>query len=219
MTLILTALCKSGICVCADKRNRTWNSNGSVRHEDNLDKIYEFNDIPLIIFNHGVNKFGNRSWEDICSDYESSYRWQGLSLKSISDGFKDFVENSILQQLRQNIQKYPNIEGVSKCAFVLCGLDQLNKKFEFYELHWDPKFTLSFWNDTRLIGSGEGYKKYLESYLIKHSQSNTVEHWRKMNVAQAKKRLIKLFELAVNKQKRSGGDVFSDTYNIKCLSN
>lgn len=218
MTLILTALCKNGVCVCADKRSRTWNSSGNKKHQDDLNKIYLFNNAPIIIFNHGVNKFNNKYWNTLCSEYENTDRWRGKSLRLISIDFKSYIENDVLRQLHQNIQNIPNLNSVSKASFALCGKDLLSNRFEFYELHWAPEFSSNFWCDTRLIISGEGYKKYLESYLTKNKQSNTVECWGAMNTIQAKEELKRLFSIAVDNRKQSGGDEFSDSFDIECVS-
>lgn len=218
MTLILTALCKNGICVCADKRSRTWTDGVLRRVEDNLNKIYKFNDISLIIFNHGVNKFNSQSWRKLCSDYENSNRWRDKAIEQISEDFKDFIEDGVVRQLERNIQSMPNVSGIQQAAFVLCGKNVDNNNFEFYELRWSPEFIVTSWKDTRIIGSGEGYKKYLEQHLIDNSQSNTVEFWGSINTTKATKRLKELFSIAIDNRSNSEGDEFSDNYDIKCIT-
>lgn len=216
MTLILTALCKNGICVCADKRVKTW-TGGTLKIEDNLNKIYRFNDIPLIVFNHGVNKFNNKSWREFCSDYDNSNRWKDKTIKLISEDFKSFIENDIVQQLRSNIQNMPNVSSVQNTAFVLCGRNIKDNIFEFHELYWSPKLTVNSWKDTRLICSGEG-SKYLEEYLDNNSQSNTVEFWKTKNTDQAKEKIEELFSIAVSKRNQLNGDEFSDDYDVECIN-
>lgn len=217
MTLILTALCKNGICVCADKRSRTWTDGVLRRTEDNLNKIYKFNNTPLIIFNHGVNKFNNKLWREFCSDYESSSRWRDKVIELISEDFKNFIEDNVVRQLEHNIRNMPNVSNIQQAAFVLCGKNVDNNNFEFYELYWSPEFTAISWKDTRLVCSGEGYDKYLKQYLIDNSQSNTVQFWGAKNTTQAKEELKKLFSIAVEERKRLGGDEFSDNYDIECI--
>lgn len=216
MTLILTALCKNGICVCADKRIKTW-TNGVWKIEDSLNKIYKFSGIPLIIFNHGVNKFNNKSWREFCSDYDSSNRWRNKTIQSISKDFKNFIENDIVRQLRVNAKSMPGVDSVQKTAFVLCGKNIKDNTFEFHELYWSPNFMSNSWEDTRLICSGEGYNKYLEQYLNDNSQSNTVEFWKTKDIEQARERIEELFSIAVSKKHESNGDEFSDNYDIECI--
>lgn len=217
MTLILTALCKNGICVCADKRSRTW-SGGREVNTDNFKKIFQFKGSPIIIFNHGVNKFNGKSWDVLCSEYESTNRWRNKNLRDIALDFKDSIEVDLLKQLCQNANNFPGNVSVTTSAFVICGKDLQGGKFEFYELHWSPKYSFGSWADTRIIGSGEGYKKYLESYLLSNSQSNSVEHWGAVNTTQAKEELKNLFAIALKEQRRLGGCTFSDNFDIKCIT-
>lgn len=164
------------------------------RNEDNLNKIFRFKDIPIIIFNHGVNKVNNKFWDTYCSDYELSNKWKGKSLKEIALDFKEFVEKELLRQLSQNAINFPGNKNVTVSAFVVCGKDLSNNRFEFYELHWSHKLSFSSWADTRLIGSGEGYEKYLDDYLRKHPQSNSIEFWGSIDTTKAKEELKKLFQ-------------------------
>lgn len=216
MTLILTTLCKDGICVCADKRNRTWDSSGNKINEDSLNKIFRFKDAPFLMFNHGVNKFGNDNWRSLCSEYESTECWKAKKLKDIALDFKKFVEKRILNQLIQNAKNFPDNASVRASAFVLCGKDLLTNRLEFHEMFWSPKFTFTSWQDTRLIGSGEGYKNYLEEYLRLSSEQNSVEYWGSLNLYQVREKLKQLFSIAIQEQKKKNGDDFSENYDIEC---
>jgi hypothetical protein len=217
MTLILTALCKNGICICADKRSITWTNGVLDKIEDNLNKLYKFNEIPLIIFNHGVNKFNNKSWETLCTGYEKSDRWKNKSLKEIVDDFKDFVNEDIVRQLNININNMPNVVGVRQTNFVLCGKDLSSGKYGFYELRWSPEYSSNSWQDTRLIVSGEGYEKYLKQHLLNNSQLNTAEVWGTRTVQQAISELKKLFSIALDNRKKVGGNEFSDNFDTEYL--
>ncbi|MGA2911752.1 MAG: hypothetical protein ABSE17_03935 [Candidatus Levyibacteriota bacterium] len=218
MTLILTALCKNGICICADKRSKTWNDGVLNKIEDNLKKIYKFKGAPLIIFNHGVNKFNNKLWWDFCLDYENSDRWRGKTLELISGDFKEFIKDAVTLQLKQNAQNMPNLSNLHNAAFVLCGKNLEDNNFGAYELRWSPDFKINYWRDTRLIGSGEGYEKYLKQYLIDNSQSNTIEFWGSIDIIQAKRELIKLFSIATERRKKLSGDEFSDDFDIEYIT-
>ncbi len=217
MTLILTALCKNGICVCADKRNIVKRIGGNTIVSDNFRKIYQFNNKPLMIFNHGVNQFHNKYWNEYCLDYEKSDRWQNKSLKLVSEDFKNFIENDVRQQLLSNIQNLTEVSGIRNSAFALCGKDSYNNNFEFYEFYWSPDLKRIYWNDTRLICSGEGFDKYLKDYLININQKYTVEYWGTINTVQAKEELKKLFSIAVDKKKQLHGDEFSDDFDLGIL--
>ena len=218
MTLILTALCKDGICVCADKRSQTWTNGILEKTEDNLNKIYKFKNAPLFIYNHGVNKFNGKSWDWFSSEYEKKNQWVGRDLELICSDFKNFIEKDILQQLEINTKSQPNTENVARAAFVLCGKNFSNNKFEFHELYWSPKFTHTSWIDTRLIGSGIGYERYLNDYLMANSGSTTTEFWGASNTILAKEELKKLFLVAVDKKRQSNGNEFSDNYDLECIT-
>lgn len=221
MTLILTALCKNGICICADRRFQIKHNNGSVENRDDYHKIYKFTNNSLIIYNHGVNKFNDKYWDTYCSDYEKSNRWLGKNLKQIVDDFKDFIEKHVLLQLRFNIQDLATLTGVNASGFVLCGKTELDNKYELYDLFWDPSFKPFIWNTTGLVGSGDGYKTCLHNYLLslgRNARVNSIEFWGSLNIDEAKKELIKLFSLAVNKKVHSGVDNFSDQFDIEYIS-
>jgi hypothetical protein len=217
MTLILTALCKNGVCVCADKRSKKFLSDSSFKIDDTLKKIHKFEDAPLIIFNHGINNFGSKSWKDLSTDFENSNEWREKDLNSISRSLRSFIEDTVVQQLEYYIRTMPNNKDIQQAAFVLCGKDPISNNYEFYELYWSPMFQLGVWKDTRLICSGEG-EKYLRQYLTADSASNSVQFWRKANTQAAREKLKKLFSIALTEQKRLGGEEFSDNFDIKCIS-
>ncbi len=217
MTLILTALCKNGLCVCADKRNRTWSGNTEV-NVDNLSKIFRFKKAPIIMFNHGVNKFNGKFWDILCSEYEQTDRWKNKKLKDIAIDFKDFIEQDLLNQLDQNAKNFPGNASVTTSAFVICGKDLQSGRFEFFELFWSPAYSFSSWADARLIGSGEGYKKYLENYLNEHPQSNSTVFWGSKNTVQVEEELKRLFSIASNEQKNARGDDFSENFDTECIT-
>lgn len=220
MTLILTALCKNGICVCADKRNRTWGS-GTTVNVDNLKKIFRLRNTPIIIFNHGVNKFNGKFWDVFCAEYEQAGRWENKSLEDIALDFREFIEAELLRQLSQNARNFLGNASVTTSAFVICGRDLHSGRFEFYELFWSPAYYFTSWTDTRLIGSGEGYKKYLENYLQNNPQENvnSIEFWGCIDTTQALEELKKLFSIALNSQKTDNGDDFSENYDTESITN
>ncbi|MFA6097412.1 MAG: hypothetical protein WC788_07345 [Candidatus Paceibacterota bacterium] len=218
MTLILTALCKDGICICADKISQTWRNGVLIKTEDNLNKIYRFKSIPLVIFNHGINKFDNKSWDMLCCEYEKTGHWKDKTLEQISCNFKIFIEGTVVHQLVSNLQCMPNTESIKISAFVLCGKDNFSNNFEFYELCWDPDFKFNCWKDKRIIGSGEGYEKYLKKYLIYNAKLFSVEFWACINTKRAKEELKKLFFIAKKSRDKVGGDEFSDNHDIECIT-
>lgn len=216
MTLILTALCKNGVCVCADKRYKIGGSGEPIRFEDNHKKIYKFKTIPLIIFNHGVNRFGNKFWEQFCTDYEQSNQWVGKDLIQIADSFKDFMENVVKDELAKNR------EGANGTGFVLCGKTTQDNKFKIKELFWKLESNEIHFTPRRhkhnLVGSGVAYEKYLDGLIRGNETLNKDYYWGKMKTDMAEKELGKLFSIAVKEKERLRGDEFSDNFDIECIS-
>ena len=212
MTLILTAICKDDIYVCADTRyeDKKW-GNG---FKDGFDKIHKFASYPLIIFNHAVNKFGEKYWNDYCLDYERSGRWKSKNLESISEDFKGFIESVVLQQLDFNMKQWPDDGNARKSGFVLCGKNFQNNAFEIYEFFWNPKPELPQcypWKGIRLNGFGTGYDNYL-----KNDVRNFID-WDTFNHSQIKNQLEKLFSLARERRNSKDGKEFSNDSNIKSV--
>lgn len=216
MTLILTAICKDDIYVCADTRyvDQKWD-NG---FKDDFDKIHKFDSYPLIIFNHGVNKFGEKYWNEFCLDYERTGGWKSKSLDLISEDFKKFIEPTVKQQLDFNVKLQPNDSDVRKSGFVVCGKNIKNNKLEMYEFFWNPQPELPGmypWNGIRLNGFGTGYDAYLKSDLS--SKPEKFIDWNTFNRAQIKNELERLFSIARERKNRRGGKEFSDNFIIKSL--
>lgn len=210
MTLILSALCKDGICVCADRRYIIKDQNGSKRFEDNHNKIYKFKDIDLIIFNHGINRFSGKSWRQLCANYESSKRWPRQDLIQIADDFKDFVDAEVSSELKKKQDDF--------VGFVICGKTPHDSKFKIKEYFWslDSSNKLQCQpvrHKGGLVRTGTG-AKYLEKYINSNGNLNTIDYWRKMSIFQAAKELKNLFEFAVKEKKRLAGKGFSDKCDI-----
>jgi len=206
MTLILTALCKDGICVCADTRyvDKKWTKG----FKDGFDKIFKFKSCPLIIFNHGVNRFNNKYWDEYCLEYEQLGQWIGKDLIQIADNFKDFINDDVERELKKS-KAESNVSG-----FVLCGKTPNNAKFKIKELYWSlapegVNFKPIRWKKN-IIGSGNGYIKYLHDLMKTDEKMNKDRYWKSMNINRAKKELGKLFSIAVEKKKDSRGEEFSD---------
>lgn len=214
MTLILTALCKDGICVCADTRyvDQKWDKG----FKDGFNKIHKFESYPLIIFNHGVNKFNNKYWDELCSEYERLNQWLGKGLIDIADDFRNFIKNDVESELKKG-KAQSNVSG-----FVLCGKTPKDTKFKIKELYWSlgsggVSFRPIRWKHN-LIGSGVGYEKYLDSLIRGNEKLNKDKYWKKMKVTQAEKELKELFDIAVAEKNRRGEDEFSDSPYIKCIT-
>ncbi|MBI4035735.1 hypothetical protein HY383_02210 [Candidatus Daviesbacteria bacterium] len=217
MTLILTALCKNGICVCADKRNRRRYKNGLVQNNDGFNKIYKFASIPLMIFNHGVNEFGNKSWEKLCFEYENSNQWNNKSLKHISEDFRNLIEKDVHEQLKRNMHIFPN---EVTAFFDLCGKNSQNNSYEVHELFWSIDTTgLHFSSSVHrgFVRSGDG-KECLDDYIVQNGKMNTIDYWDNLDITQARNTLRELFTFAVEEKKRLGKDEFSDDFDIECVT-
>ena len=212
MTLILTAICKDDICVCADTRyeDKKWD-NG---FKDGFDKIHKFASYPLIILNHGINKFGERYWNEICTDYERLGRWKGKNLDLISEDFKDYIESVVLQQIEFNMKHWPDNSDVRRSGFALCGKNLQSNDFEIYEFFWNPKPELPEhypWRGARLNGFGTGYDTYLKNDISSLINRNAFNH------IQIKSELERLFSIARERKNRKGGKEFSDDFSIKSI--
>lgn len=175
MTLILTAIHKDDICICADTRYEDEKWPGG--YKDGFDKIYKFASYPLIIFNHGVNQFNGKYWDFFCREYEKSGEFLGKNLDEISEKFKEFIEPVVKQQLDFNIKNRPSDTNVRKSGFAICGKNNKNNRFEIYELFWEPQFKLPktypmypWGGDQRLNGFGIGYDNYLKDNLNRKTE-------------------------------------------------
>lgn len=216
MTLILTALCKNGISVCADKREKIRHKNGLVEVKNDLYKIHKFTKIPLIIYNHGVNKFNNKSWETLCLDYESSNRWNNKNLEQISEDFRDFVDANVKKQLEFNLYNFPNAADLRKSFFNLSGKNPQDNGFEMFELSWSIDSAGQHFESNLhrgFVRSGDG-KECLDNYIAQHGEMDTIDYWENMDIAQAENVLIKLFSIAIEGKKRLGRDDFSDDFDV-----
>lgn len=217
MTLILAAICKDDICVCADTRyvDEKWAGG----FKDGFDKIYKFKTYPLIIFNHAVNKFGGKYWSEFCLDYERSGKWEVKNLDSISEDFKNFIELAVKQQLDINIKQQPNDSNVRKSGFVVCGKNTQNNELEMYEFFWNhqPELPGMYpWSGVRLNGFGTGYDAYLKSDLGRNPDKFV--NWDTFNKGQIKSELERLFSVARERKNQNGGDEFSNDFNIKSIT-
>lgn len=214
MTLILSTIYKNGICVCADKRNVEF----SRVTNNNLYKIYPFKKIPLIIYNHGVNKFNNKMWNEYCLEYEKRNKWIHYKFIGICGNFKKFIEGYIHQELKRNFRDGLPRE-YTKSSFVFCGKTGQDAKFKIRELSWSfgsNGFELQSENKGKITLSGKG-EKCLKTYLDKNRDIFTNEYWENLDKVKAKEELEKLFSVAVKEKNKSCDDTFSDDFDMVCM--
>lgn len=215
MTLILTAIGKNGISVCADKRYRTKNIDGSVINNDANHKIFEFSNIPIVILNHGINKFKNRDWKDYCSDYETSGRWKGKNQYQIVYDFKDFIEKIVTDEL--NLYKNEKYA----IGFLVCGRTPQDTKYKINELFWIIENGLISFQVLRhkgLIKTGDdNAKRDVEYSISNNNRINTEDYWKSMKPMCMENELKRIFLLAVGEKRKRGGDEFSDEFETKCI--
>ena len=185
--------------------------------QDNLYKIYSFKKIPLIIYNHGVNKFNNKMWDEYCSEYENLNKWIYYKAGGICENFRKFIEKNIEQELKRNFQN--NLpDGYRKSFFVFCGKTNRDPNPEIHELYWSYNSDGLRFRRTRqekMVQSGDG-KKYLYEYLDKNKNINTNKYWEILDITQAKKELEILFLEAVKNKKQLSGNEFSDSFDLEC---
>lgn len=215
MTLILSTAHKNGVCVLADKRNIT--SNGTIN--DNLYKIYKFGKIPLIIYNHGVNKFNNKTWEEYCHDYENKNKWIHYNFIGICSNFKKFIEENIRQELETNFNNKLS-EEYTKSGFVFCGKTIRDAGFKIRELFWSfdsDGLNVEEKNHGNLVLSGDG-QECLKPYLDINKNIFTNEYWENLDETHAAEELKKLFLVGMeSKNNQLCADEFSDEFDIECI--
>ena len=186
--------------------------------DDNYNKLYRFGSLPLIIFNHGVNKFNNKIWNDFCLDYEKSNEWDGLNLNDMCNNFKYYINDDVRKELKKNYNSHRSLEYLVS-AFVFCGKANRNTKNKIIELFWSYESRqLEFQRikHENLTRSGSG-GKYLDEYLQSHSQIDTNEYWANLDIKEATEKLKNLFLIAVENKKNVGGDEFSDEFNFDSI--
>lgn len=218
MTLILSTICENGhgLCICADKRSK-W-PNGTTK--DNFYKLYSFKNLPLIIYNHGVNRFGDETWDHYCSEYEGLNSWKDHhNLNDITEDFRKFIENNIREELKKNFDN--KLSEYTKSFFDFCGSTRRDKMFRIFELFWsfqDGMLKLERPKFGNLVCSGDG-KRYLDNYFQRNLRIYTNEYWADLNIIQAKEELKNLFLVAAEEKNRLGGEEFSDDFDIECIPN
>jgi len=211
MTLILTAITKKGMCVCADKRYKIIAGDGSIKLEDTHNKIYKFQKIPYTILNHGINKIDGKDWRVYCSKYENSGRWEKKSHFQIVNDFKDFIENNVEKELSRYKDGKKHAIG-----FLLGGKPPSESKYKVNELHWlleSNKIKFEIKKHQFFVITGDS-KVCLDAYLNSHPELLTDTYWKSHKLNQAEKELTGLFNLAINEKAKLCHDDFSDDYDI-----
>lgn len=212
MTLILTALCKNGICVCADRRYTIKDNNGSVKFEDNHNKIYKFNKIPFMILNHGINRIKDRDWKIYCSKYEETNRWKGKNQFQITNDFLSFVEKEVVEEL------YTHNDGtIYAIGFLLCGMTPFDSKYKINELFWlidSNGIKFETLRHRSFVKTGDA-RECLDVFLENNPDLNTEKYWKALDITKAEKELIKLFNIAVDEKKRLKRNDFSDEFDTE----
>ncbi len=203
MTLILTAVCKDGIAVCADKR-RTVKTAHSTTYHDDLDKLYRFAEVDVMVFNYGINRICQKDWRSYCSDFESTCRVQKLSFDKLVDNFKSFIEPHIAKELSAN--KFDDAVG-----FVFCAAEDKGAPV-VRELFWKRSSPMEDKRPRGLVRNGHA-AWYLDRYLTGNPDVNTVEYWKKLTTSEAISELKQLFEEAIKCRDEGSGQEFSDTFD------
>lgn len=218
MTLILTAICKDGICVCADKRYKITGSDNSVKFEDTHNKIYKFQKIPYVILNHGINKIDGKDWKVYCLEYENSDNWVEKDHSQIVSDFKEFIEESVKKEFARYKDNKKHAIG-----FLLGGKPTSESNYKISEIHWllekgEIKFTPPDVIHTRkknnLIFTGDDD---IKAYLKRYVESNEAQYSKMTKVQRTDKKLTRLFNLAVKKKQKPDTEDFSDDYDVEII--
>lgn len=207
MTLILTATCRDGIAVCADKR-RTVKTAQQTIHKDELQKLYYFSKVAVLAYNHAINRIRGRDWDHYLKDFEAAFVRPDMDFDYLVEKFKDFFGSSVSHELATN----PFDDAV---GFVFCTTSQ-GAKPVVRELFWQKNRPLVDQPHEGLIRTGVG-GRYLNDHLAITPEVNTVRHWSQLTVEEGLSELIALFRKACEERLRQGGDEFSDTYDTGIL--
>jgi len=204
MTLILTALCKDGICIGSDLgREVKETSTSQPRMENGEHKVFGFANIPLLICHHGIDELNSKRWDERCAEYEQSLRWEGLKFKDCVEDFKEFIETHVEAELRNNDKH----DGV---GFMLCGALKKRVTFSARELFWKKGCVVDMNRRTGLILSGDGQK------YVAHNKRKDERFWSNITVERGQKEIDQLFREAIELQ-RKGKQEFSEKYEFKTL--
>lgn len=207
MTLILTAGCKDGIAVCADKR-RTLKTAQQTSYHDDLTKVYRFAKTEVLAFNHGIHRIRGKSWDAYLNDFESSSVHKGMSFADLVTAFKSFIETPISQELASN--PFDDAVGFVFCAFVE-GSEPVIR-----ELFWKRNVTFEDKTHRGLVRTGSG-AHHLDEHLQATPNVNTVEHWEQLSVQEALTELQSLFQIACDCRKQQQSEEFSDSFDVYTL--
>lgn len=208
MTLILSCICNDGICVCADRRRKWIYPNRLPTYEDNLHKIFKFQNAPVLIFNHGINLINNRFWLDYCLSYEQSTRWCNLQFVDLANDFKSYIERDILIELKRNTLDH-------NVGFVVCGRCNGDGNYRIIEFYWSPAYEQKTHRGIVISGTGS---KYLNDFFRLNPHVFKVHYWENISRQVAMPELKRLFDIAVTAKNINKGDEFSDAYDADSIS-
>lgn len=208
MTLILTAICRDGVAICADKR-RTLKTDKGIQRIDDLQKLFRFSDSCTLAFNHGINRIVGTDWRMIVADFQETLNATDLTIRELVDRFQHYVNGRVIQELNQNM--FDNSVG-----FVFCAV-RPGRKPEAYELFWKQGRKTKITSHGGLIRSGDG-SKYLDDYISQNPETNTVEYWKTLSADEAVVRLCELFAVASVAQRLAGGQEFSASYDTDTIA-
>lgn len=208
MTLILTATCKNGIVICADKR-RTLKSDVGTRYIDDLNKVFRFPRLGCVGFNHGINHICGITWEEYFRMFEANHLGDEILFDSVVDRFRDFMMVPVQQEFLRN--RFDDSIGYVFAAWVASGHPMVR------ELFWKRGCALEDKRHSGLIRSGNG-KSYLDQFLKENPTFNSTEYWTSMDVAEGMKQLQRLASIAAQEKHRVGGCEFSDEFSCGILN-
>lgn len=206
MTLILAAVCQDGIAICSDRRCTVKTAHGSI-HRDDLQKLYRFNKVRVLAYNHGINRINGRMWDCCLQDFEVGHVQSQMSFHELVDTFKTFIEGPAAEELAAN----PFDDGV---GFVFCATFAGEPVVR--ELFWKGDMSLEDKPHRGLIRTGSG-ACYLNDQLVCRPELNTVKYWARRPVEDGLTELTALFARGSEERRKEGGEEFSDTYDTDIL--
>ncbi len=208
MTLILTAVCRDGIAICADKRRTLKTDKGSQRFDD-LHKIFRFSDSRTLAFNHAINRIVGTDWRTILTNFQELISPGDFLCGELADRFEKYLTDRVNQEINQN--RFDDSVG-----FVFCAV-RPKREPEARELFWKRGRPIEIQSHRGLIRSGDG-KKYLDDYISQNPRTNTVEYWQSLSVGEGTSKLCELFAVASDAQGCADGQEFSTSYDTDTIS-
>ena len=200
-TLIVTAICKDGVYIRSDKRNRIKRPSKPVEYHDDFKKVFVTTDKRIIIYNHGINRIKRISWREHAVTLATKLQH---STPADINAALGLIEATLASDVAAELTRNKLDDF---CAFVVV-MKMADGRYRAGEISWRKGQLVRKQALNRFISSGSG-KKYL--HPTKEQENN--DHWANLTVKQAKCEVTKLYDAAAKRQTEAKGTDFSSSYD------